>query len=193
MGARGRLVAAGLGFFLVLAGGAAFLTGMIHLPIRCEGPPSPAWGDDPYHGDGVRVADLKEAAAYLAFTPVVPGALGSAAKFFVSGNKPDMSARSLIWVYDQPVYGRFWVSESIAETTQASIDSLGNNPTGCSLNSLVTLRGGTRAAVLVGNPAAGGGSGATSITWLDHGLLIYVLGFTDTFTKDGAIQIANQF
>ena len=193
MGARGRLIAAGLGFFLVLAGGAAVLTGIIHLPIRCEGPPSPAWGDDPYHDDGVQVADLKEAAPYLAFTPVIPRALGSAAKFFVSGNKPDMSAKSLTWVYDQHLYGRFWVSESIAETTQASIDSLGNNPTGCSVNSVVTLRGGTRAAVLVGNPAASGGSGATSITWLDHGLLIDVLGFTDSFTKDRAIQLANQF
>ncbi len=192
MGARGRLIAAGLGSFLVLAGGAAFVTGIIHLPIRCEGPPSPAWGDDPYHGYGVQVADVKEAAPYLAFTPVVPRALGPAAKFFISGNKPDMSARSLIWVYDQPVYGRFWVEESISETTQASIDSLRNNPTGCSLNSVVTLRGGTRAAVLVANPAAhGSGTGTTSIMWLDHGLLISALGFSDSFTKDHAIEVAN--
>ncbi len=193
MGARGRLIAAGLGFFLVLAGGTAFVTGIIHLPITCEGPPSPAWGDDPYHGYGVQVADLKEAAPYLAFTPVVPRALGPAAKFFISGNKPDMSARSLIWVYDQPVYGRFWVKEEITETTQAEIDSMRNNPTGCSLDSVVTLRGGTRAAVSAANPAAhGSGTGTTSIIWLDHGLLISALGFSDSFTKDHAIAVANQ-
>ena len=193
MGARGRLIAAGSAFFLVLAGGAAFATGIIHLPINCEGPPLPAWGDDPYHGYGIQVADLKEAAPYLAFTPVVPTALGPAAKFFISGNNPDMSARSLIWVYDQPVYGQFWVEESISETTQASIDSLRSNPTGCSLNSVVTLRGGARAAVLVANPAAhGSGTGTTSITWLDHGLRISALGFSDRFTKDHAIDVANQ-
>ena len=193
MGARGRLIAAGLGFFLMLAGGAAFLSGTIHLPVTCEGPPSPAWGDDPYHGGGVRVADLNEATPYLAFRPVVPRALGSPAKFFVNGNKPDMTAKSLIWVYDQPVYGRFWVNESVAQTSQAWIDSLANNPTDCSVNSVVTLRGGTRAAVLVPNPAAGDSSGAASITWLDHGLLLDVLGFTDSFTKDRAIQVANEF
>ena len=193
MGARGRLIAAGLGFFLVLAGGAAFLTGIIHLPVMCEGPPSPAWGDDPYHGGGARVADLNEAALYVAFTPVVPRGLGSPATFFVSGNTPDMSAKSLVLVYDQPVYRQFWVSESIAETTQASIESLGSNPTGCSLNSVVPLQSGTRAAVLVRNPAAGGSRGPTSIMWLDRGLLIEVLGFTDSFTKDRAIEIANQF
>jgi len=43
VGARGRLIAAGLGF-LVLAGGAAYVTGIIHLPITCEGPTSPVWG-----------------------------------------------------------------------------------------------------------------------------------------------------
>lgn len=196
MGARGRLIAAGLGFFLVLAGGAAFVTGIIHLPITCEGPPSPAWGDDPYHGYGVQVADLKEATPYLAFTPVVPGALGPAAKFFISANKPDMSAKSLIWVYDQPVYGRFHVEESIARVaeTQQWIESFRTNPTGCSNESIVTIRGGTKAALSVGNPAAtGSGASTTSIMWLDHGLLIVALGPKETFTKDNAIAVANQF
>lgn len=194
MGARGRLIATGLGLFLVLAGGAVFVTGIIHLPIRCEGPPSPAWGDDPYHGYGVQVADVKEAAPYLAFTPVVPRALGPATKFFISGNEPDMSAKSLIWVYDLPVYGRFWVKESITDVTQAEIDSMRNNPTGCSLDSVVTLRGGTRAALSVHNSAAhGGGAGPTSIMWLDQGLLITAIGFSDSFTKDHAIEVANNF
>lgn len=193
MGARGRLTAAGLGFFLVLAGATAYVTGIIHLPITCEGPPIPAWGDNPYHGGGIQVVDLKEAAPYLAFTPVVPRALGPAAKLFISGNKPDMSARSLIWEYDQPVYGRFWVQEEITETTQAEIDSMRYNPTGCSADSVVTLQGGTRAALSVRNPAArGSGASGTSIMWLDHGLLISALGFSDSFTKDHAIEVANQ-
>ncbi len=150
----------------------------------------PVWGDNPYHGGGIQVADLKEAAPYLAFTPVVPRGLGPAAKFFISGNKPDMSARSLIWEYDQPPYGKFSVEESITEATQAWIDSLNNNPTGCSLESVVTLRGGTRAALSVPNPPAhGSGTGTTSIMWLDHGLLIDVLGI---FTKEHAIEVANQ-
>jgi hypothetical protein len=181
MGARGRLIAGGLGLFLVLAGGAAFVTGTIHLPITCEGPPLPVWGDNPYHGGGIQVADLKEAAPYLAFTPVVPRGLGPAAKFFISGNKPDMSARSLIWEYDQPPYGKFSVEESITEATQAWIDSRRNNPTGCSEDSVVTLQSGTKAALSVGR--------WTSIMWLDLGLLIDVLG---SFTKDQAVEVANQ-
>ena len=176
MGARGRLIAGGLGLFLVLAGGAAFVTGIVHLPRNCEGP-SPNW-DNP---GGVQVADLKEAAPYLAFMPVVPRALGPAAKLLIDGSKPDMSAKSLTWVYADPVYGTFWVKESIAEVTQAWIESRRNNPTGCSEDSVVTLRNGTRAALSVGK--------VTSIMWLDDGLLIDVLGI---FTRDHAIEVANQ-
>ena len=193
MGARGRLIAGGLGLFLVLAGGTAFVTGIVRLPITCEGP-SPAW-DSPFGAAGTQVADLKEAAPYLAFTPVIPRGLGSPAKFFIGGNTPDMSARGLIWVYEQPVYGRFWVKESIAEVVQTQnwIESMRNNPTGCSNESVVTIRGGTTAALSVGNPAASGsGSSTTSIMWLDHGLLIVALGPKGSFTKDHAIEVANQ-
>jgi len=180
MGARGKLIAAGLGLFIALAGGAAFVTVIIHLPRTCEGP-SPQW-DNPYASAGIEVADVNEAAPYLAFTPLVPRALGPATKLFVGGNKPDMSAKSLIWVYEPPVSGPFWVTESISEITQASINSMTNNPTGCSKESVVMLQRGIRAAVLVG--------GTTSIMWLDHGLLIDVLG--SGFTKEHAIELANQ-
>lgn len=193
MGARGTLIAAGIGF-LMLAGGAALLTGVVHLPVTCEGPPAPAWGDNPYGNGGIQVADLTEAYTYLAFRPIVPKALGPPAKFFVSANKPDLSARSLTWWYDNPTYGRFAVNESNREVTQAWIDSLNKNPTGCSLDSVVTIEGGTRAALSLPNPAAhGSGAGKTSIMWLDRGLLISALGFSDRFTKSSAIAVANQF
>ena len=152
------------------------------------------WADNPYRSGGIQVADLNDAAPYLAFTPVVPRALGPAAKFFIGGSKPDMSARSLIWWYDEPPYGKFLVNESITEATQAWIASLNNNPTGCSLESVVTLRSGSRAALSLPNPAAhGSGTGTTSITWLDHGLLISAVGFSESFTKDRAMELANQF
>jgi hypothetical protein len=176
IGARGRLLAGGLGLFLALAGGAAFVTGVLHLPRNCEGP-SPNW-DNP---GGVQVADVKEAAPYLAFTPVVPRALGPAARLLIEGNNPDMSAKTLFWVYQRPVYGTFWLEESITEVTQAWIDSRRNNPTGCSEDSVVTLQSGTKAALSVGR--------VTSIMWLDHGLLIDVLG---TFSKGQALEVANQ-
>jgi len=176
MGARGGLIAGGLVLFLALAGGAAFFTGIVHLPRNCEGP-SPSW-DNP---GGLEVADVKEAAPYLAFTPVVPRALGPAAKLLVDANQPDLSAKSLLWVYEQPAYGIFWVEESISEVTQAWIDSRRNNPTGCSEDSVVTLQSGTKAALSVGR--------VTSIMWLDHGLLVDVLG---TFSKGQALEVANQ-
>jgi hypothetical protein len=170
------LIAGGLVLFLALAGGAAFVTGVLHLPRNCEGP-SPNWD----HPRGVQVADVKEAAPYLAFTPVVPRALGPAAKLLVDANKPDLSAKSLLWVYKQPAHGTFWVEESISEVTQSWIDSRTNNPTGCSEDSVVKLQSGTRAALSVGR--------VTSIMWLDHGLLIDVLG---TFSKGQALGVANQ-
>ena len=176
----------------MLAIGLAFVTGTVHLPIRCEGP-SPNWDTDkPFGANGIQVADLAEAAPYLAFAPVVPRGLGQPSKFFVNGNKPDRSARNLLWVYHQPPYGRFWVTEEVTEVTQAWIDSRTNNPTGCSIDSVVKLRDGTRAALSVANPAASGsGASTTSITWLDQGLMISALGPTDTFTKDRAIEVAN--
>jgi hypothetical protein len=176
MSARGSLIAGGLVLFLALAGGAAFITGIVHLPRNCEGP-SPNW-DKP---GGVQVADLKEAAPYLSFTPVAPRGLGPASKLLVGGTKPDLSAKTLLWVYEQPVYGRFWVRESIAEVDQAWIDSRRNNPTGCSEDSVVTLQSGTKAALSVGR--------WTSIMWLDVGLLIDVLG---TFSKGQALEVANR-
>jgi len=176
MGARRSLIAGGLVLFLALGGGAAFVVAIVHSHRLCEGP-SPNW-DNP---GGVQVADLKEAAPYLAFKPVVPRALGPAARLLIDGNKPDLSAKSLLWVYQQPVYGTFWVKESITEVTQAWIDSRRNNPTGCSEDSVVTLQSGTRAALSVGK--------VTSIIWLDHGLRIDVLG---TFSKTQALEVANR-
>jgi len=176
MGARGSLIAGGLVLFLALGGGAAFVVAIVHSHRLCEGP-SPNWHDP----GGVRVADLEEAAPYLAFTPVVPRALGPAAKLLVDANKPDLSAKSLLWVYQLPVYGTFWVRESNTEVTQAWIDSRRNNPTGCSEDSVVTLQSGTKAALSVGK--------VTSIMWLDHGLLVDVLG---TFSKGQALEVANR-
>ena len=163
-------------------GGIAFVTGGFHWPRNCEGP-SPNW-DNPYGSAAIELADLSEAAPYLAFTPVVPRALGPAAKILMDPHsKPDRSARTVLSVYEQPVYGRFWVTETIPKVTDpAWIESQTNNPTGCSVDSVVSLRSGTRAAVSVGR--------ATSIMWLDHGLLIAMLG--QTFTKEQAVELANQ-
>jgi hypothetical protein len=98
-----------------------------------------------------------------------------------AGNKPDMSAKTLLLAYEHPVYGRFWVQESVAEVKQTWIDSQTNNPTGCSEDSVVTLRNGTRASVMVGR--------LTSIMWLDQGLLIDVVGVS---SKEHAVEVANQ-
>jgi hypothetical protein len=129
------------------------------------------------------VADVNEAAPYLAFTPVVPRALGPATKVLMDPHaKPDGSSRSVLSVYEQPVYGQFWITESIASLTQDWIDSQTNNPTGCSQNSVMKLRSGTRAAVVVGR--------VTSVMWLDQGLLIDLIG--RSLTKEQALEVANK-
>src|SRR5260370_5890625 len=158
MGARGSMIAGGLVLFLALGGGVAFVVATVHSHRLCEGP-SPNWHDP----GGVQVAGLEEAAPYLAFTPVVPRALGPAAKLLVDANKPDLSATSLLWVYQQPVYGTFWVRESITAIAQAWIDSRRNDPTGCCEHSVVTHQSGTKAALTVGWVA--------SIIPLYHGLI----------------------
>ena len=169
-----------LGIVIVLAG-FAFVTGVIHLPTNCEGP-SPNW-ESPLGIAAIQLADLNEAAPYLAFTPVVPRALGPAAKILLdSSSKPDRSVKSVLSVYEQPAYGRFWVTESIANVTQGWIDSRTNNPTGCSENSVMKLQSGTRAALAVGR--------VTSVMWLDQGLLIDLIG--RSLTKEQAIEVANK-
>jgi hypothetical protein len=169
-----------LGLVLVVGGGIAFVTGGLHWPRNCEGP-SPNW-DNPLGSAAIQLADLNEAVPYLAFTPLAPRALGPAAKILLdSSSKPDRSAKSVLSVYEQPVYGRFWITESIADTTQDWIDSRTNNPTGCSENSVMKLRSGKRAALAVGR--------VTSVIWLDQGLLIDLIG--RSLTKEQAIEVAN--
>src|SRR5260370_27592730 len=94
----------------------------------------------------------------------------------------------MLWVYQQPVYGTFWVRESITEITQAWIDSRRNNPTGCSEDSVVPLQSGTKAALSVGR--------VTSIMWLDRGLLVDVLatfskGQELASTSEGVLQVTH--
>jgi hypothetical protein len=175
------LIAVFLGLVLVVGGGIAFVTGGLHWPRNCEGP-SPNW-DNPLGSAAIQLADLNQAVPYLAFTPVAPRALGPAAKILLdSSSKPDRSAKSVLSVYEQPVYGRFWITESIADTTQDWIDSRTNNLTGCSENSVMKLRSGIRAALAVGR--------VTSVMWLDQGLLIDLIG--RSLTKEQAIEVANK-
>ena len=113
-----------------------------------------------------------------------PRGLDPPTKILIIGTRPDMSAKTVLSVYEQPVYGRFWVTQTVPKVTDpAWIESQTNNPTGCSEDSVVTLRNGTRAALSAGRHG-------TSIMWLDHGVLIDVYG--QTFTKVQAIELANQ-
>jgi hypothetical protein len=170
MGARGSLIAGGLVLFLALAGGAAFVTGVVHLPRNCEGP-RPNW-DNP---GGVQVAALIWPSLQWSPEPSAQQPSSSSKGTTRPEREDPVLGVSAARVRDVPV------EESVPEVTQAWIDSRTNNPTGCSEDSVVTLQSRTRAALSVGR--------VTSIMWLDHGLLIDVLG---TFSKVQALEVANQ-
>jgi hypothetical protein len=151
------------------------------------------WNDpqqwqDPF-GEGTTVGSRSEAAAQLPFAPVVPDPLGSPARIVVrTGDATDPTDDAMGLIYDHPKFGKFWVLEGLAQTTQADLESIAENcdpASGCeSTNAMVPLNGGIRALQVAG-------STTNSIAWLYNGVRFDVLGPTQTFTLASALEVAH--
>ena len=148
-----------------------------------NGLPPVDWENPVYNGVEIgSVADAK-----LQFSPDVPDGLGPAERLVVTpGNESDLG-REIGWVYDDPDYGRFVVLERVADgpLTEAEHESLAAASPGCRTlpateedeekfgkgagptiecnygdASLVSVRGGTRAILIVGEIS-------TALVWIE--------------------------
>jgi hypothetical protein len=160
----------------------------VEVPGEGEGP-LPEW-DNPLV-NGVDVATRDEAAAELAFDPVVPKSLPPSDRMLMTdpeagGVSKEHLAFALI--YNHPEYGRFQVIERVSQTSQEELESLATTcdpAKGCEGEwTLVDLRDGLRALSIRG-PVA------TAIIWLESGIRFDVAGPSETFTKEASIAVAN--
>lgn len=71
-----------------------------------------------------------------------------------------------------------------ARDTRADIESLASECSVCDTNGLVRLAPGIRGAVLAG------GNGPNSVTWVERGLLMVVIGPARTFSAERAVAAA---
>jgi hypothetical protein len=157
--------------------------------VRPDFPPI-SW-NDPL---GYQPDSLSSAEADLAFPPIVPADLGDPVA--ISETDPSRTPkadRALAFVYDDPTYGgRYYVEESVPTITQKHLEDLVTcqpGETGCSTKgwSLVTIRHGLTALLIYAPSEV---SEATSLMWIENGVMFIVMGPRDSLTDSDALSIA---
>jgi hypothetical protein len=96
------------------------------LLIGCASPEAPTaaagpeidW-DNPIP-DGLNVSDVD--AAPLPFTPIEPSGLGTAKEIVTTPSDVSVRGQAIIWVFDHPTFGTFWLSEQLGNQTAASAE-----------------------------------------------------------------------
>lgn len=156
----------------------------------------PVAGEDvtrpPMNWDGLIVNGIPstEAAAgsNMAFDVVVPSLLGEPTRVEITDpESAPAEFRVAGFAYDDPVHGRFWVLEAVAEMSQEELESwlVCDPKAGCEgLWTLAVLPGGIR-GVLIQGPTA------TSVVWLDAGRRFDVVGPAKTLNGTSAMDVAS--
>ncbi len=171
------------------AGASAAPTSTESASVRPDFPPI-SW-NDPL---GFQPDSLSSAEADLAFTPLVPADLGDPAA--ISETDPSQTPkgdRALAFVYDDPKYGgRYYVEESVPTLTQKHLEEQATCQPGesaCTTKgwSLVTIRDGVTALLIYAPSQA---SEATSLSWIEKGVMFIVMGPRDTLTDSDALAVA---
>jgi hypothetical protein len=138
---------------------------------------------------GAVVGSTALAAPYLSFSPVAPANLGTPIKIMVDSSSPDGSGLEISWVYQHPVYGRFFFMEGKSGFSQSSLEALaGCDPSsGCQGQwTLVRLASGVNGLLITGEPT-------TAIFWLWNGLTLETIGPYSSFSVADAEAVANDF
>ena len=147
----------------------------------------PKWDESPLIG-AIDVASEAEAASYLPFPPVIPENLGTPVRISVLAADPDPSVAALGLVYDHAEFGPFWVTERLAQTTQAGLELSAAGctaATGCQARAtMVTITGGIRAKLLEG-PVA------NSIKWLQGEMFFDIIGPAQSFHPTDLTEVAD--
>jgi hypothetical protein len=144
---------------------------------------------------------LVKAAKELSFAPIEPGTLGQPANIFVTRSDiTSPSERFLVYVYDHPIFGVFYVQqrqlEGPREEAQASLEALGS-PDWCpeghvcpAKRSLVRLANG-QTALLMLSPSTRSGTNFIEFLSPVSDVRVDVVGPPDTFEGVEAASVAN--
>lgn len=147
----------------------------------------PKWDESPLIG-ATQVASEAAAASDLPFPPVIPENLGPPMKITVLQSDSDPSVAALGLVYDHAEFGPFWVTQRLAQTTQAGLElsaAACTVATGCQGRAMmVFITGGIRAKMLEG-PVA------NSIKWLQGEMFFDIVGPADSFHPTDLIEVAD--
>lgn len=149
-----------------------------------SGPPV-NW-DEPM--SGTTVGSNSEASGHLSFNPVVPANIAAPIRIIVDSASSTKSGQQVAYVFQDPVYGRFVLTEGITRYTQASLDALADctASTGCEGTwTQFPLSNGRRGLLITGGPTTG-------IIWLDKGVTFDVFGPVATFSIAAAQTIADE-
>jgi hypothetical protein len=145
--------------------------------------------------------ELAEAAERLSFPPLQPGGLGHPAKILVTrADITSASERFLVYVYDHPLFGIFYVQqrqlEGPRDEAQASLEALGS-PDWCprghvcpAKRSLVELANG-QTALLVLSPSSRSGTNFIEFLSPVSPVRVEVVGPPDTFDAGDAATVAD--
>jgi hypothetical protein len=141
--------------------------------------------------DGMAVDSIAEAAKYVTFVVVSPRGLGDPIAIYVDDPKQisgDGAVMAL--VYDHPRYGTFWVTEQDPSPTAASfadqIKACQEVP--CDGDPAIVQIQGDQEGLVVSAQS----TGVTGLTWIDGPVQIILNGPYDIFTKELAVDAADQ-
>jgi hypothetical protein len=145
--------------------------------------------DRPMGTEGLQIPDADAAKDLLAFSPMVPSdSLGAPTAVWLSNPSFEaLQGREIIFVYDHPKYGQFFVEEQVSQTTQAHLEALAvcDHASGCEGKwTLIDLQNKSK-GVLVEGPRY------TGLIWLSGGIRVNALGPSGSFTGSDAIAVAN--
>jgi hypothetical protein len=138
-------------------------------------------------GPGSKSVTLTAAASLLAFRPVAPEGVSAPTTVYVSDPRQPRARHAIELQFNDPTYGVFRLTESLAQVTEAELLAQANCPadTICPSNlSVVSLNGGARGLMIAG-------SGSTGVLWIKGGVLYDTYGPPETFTTKDAVAIAN--
>lgn len=131
------------------------------------------WGDP--IPDGERVSDV--AALALPFTPIEPTGLGDALKIEATPPTIKVGEQAIIWVFDHPTLGTFWVSEQLGDpaAAQAEFEALASQPKeGC-----------TEESTSNNDEVFGDGSGPAIVCYFGHHRFAKLSDGTPVFVTSG--------
>jgi len=178
------------------ASGGLTVTGTEKITKIAHGPLGSRPWAKPFEGD--EFSTLAEAEAAIDFEPLAPTQLGPPAAIIVFPPAPTVEDRYLVFVYDHPTFGIFYIKErkvdtSVAES-EAAIEQRGTMPCPegafCSARRAPAVLADRRKAALQLSKDLQGGN---TIEFIDakRALWIEIVGPPDSLDAEKAVAVAN--